>query len=251
MARTIRAAGDRIGLLSERIDPDEYGEGYYFATDVDGGTVYYSDGIATWRRATPGADAINPVGLSGSASGGRFVGATTSGAPVSGTYLVGDYIVDRGSGNIWVCTVAGSPGTWIPAGSGRELGYAEITANFTKAVAGSGQEDVTGLSINVTVGARPVYLHFWCAQISADTNPTVAIVLITDSGNTTKASSNVTVANPTTLAAGQLPVQVWRRVPDAPGSYTYKVRLNTNTGGAKPTIVAAATSPAFLRAVEA
>lgn len=46
---------------------------------------------------------------------GRFVGATSSGAPATGTFSVGDYVVDQ-TGAFWICTTAGSPGTWTKAG---------------------------------------------------------------------------------------------------------------------------------------
>ena len=52
-----------------------------------------------------------PTGLPGAASPSRYVGGTVSGAPASGTFAVGDFVVDE-SGSFWVCTVAGSPGTW-------------------------------------------------------------------------------------------------------------------------------------------
>jgi hypothetical protein len=54
-----------------------------------------------------------PVGLTGAVEATRYVGATTSGAPVAGTFVVGDLVVDRGTGDHWVCTVAGTPGTWV------------------------------------------------------------------------------------------------------------------------------------------
>ncbi len=54
-----------------------------------------------------------PVGLTGAVEATRYVGATTAGAPVTGTFAVGDLVVDRGTGDTWVCTVAGSPGTWV------------------------------------------------------------------------------------------------------------------------------------------
>lgn len=58
-----------------------------------------------------------PLGLTGATAATRYVGATTSGAPVSGTFAVGDFIVDR-SGSMWVCTTAGSPGTWTQVAGG-------------------------------------------------------------------------------------------------------------------------------------
>jgi len=51
-------------------------------------------------------------GLTGAAAVTRFVGATASGAPTSGTFAIGDWIVDQ-SGTIWICTVAGTQGTWV------------------------------------------------------------------------------------------------------------------------------------------
>ncbi len=44
----------------------------------------------------------------------RWVGATTSGAPTDTgvSYAVGDWSIDQ-SGGIWICTGAGSPGTWM------------------------------------------------------------------------------------------------------------------------------------------
>ena len=52
-----------------------------------------------------------PVGLTGATAATRYVGGTANGAPTSGTFAVGDFIVDQ-TGTIWVCTTAGTPGTW-------------------------------------------------------------------------------------------------------------------------------------------
>lgn len=192
---------------------------------------------------------LSVSGLTGAVSGARFVGATASGAPTSGTFSIGDWIVDRG-GNMWVCTVAGSPGTWVSVGSGRELGYAEITSSFTKPTAGAGAEDVTGLTISPTIGSRPAYLHFWCDFVSTDTNPATCTLQITDSSNNVQVNRSLPEASPSTAVGGAFPFELWRRINPAAGTYTYKVRINTTTGGSKPTIFAAATAAAFLRAVE-
>ena len=68
-----------------------------------------------------------PSGLTGATSASRYVGATTSGAPASGTFAVGDYVVAR-NGHIFVCTAAGSPGTWTDVGS---VGN-QVTSVFTR-----------------------------------------------------------------------------------------------------------------------
>lgn len=52
-----------------------------------------------------------PVGLTGATTAARFVGGTTGGAPVTGTFAVNDFVIDPNA-IIWVCTSAGSPGTW-------------------------------------------------------------------------------------------------------------------------------------------
>ncbi len=54
---------------------------------------------------------LSVSGLTGATAASRYVGATTSGAPATGTFAVGDYSIDQ-SGAIWICTTAGSPGTW-------------------------------------------------------------------------------------------------------------------------------------------
>jgi hypothetical protein len=56
-----------------------------------------------------------PTGLTGATAASRYVGATTGGPPASGTFAVGDHVIDQ-TGPIWVCTAAGSPGTWFPVG---------------------------------------------------------------------------------------------------------------------------------------
>jgi hypothetical protein len=53
-----------------------------------------------------------PTGLTGATAASRYVGATASGAPASGTFSVGDWVIDQ-TGLQWICTVAGSPGTWV------------------------------------------------------------------------------------------------------------------------------------------
>lgn len=55
---------------------------------------------------------IVAAALTGAVAATRYVGATTSGAPVTGTFAVGDISVDQ-TGGIYVCIVAGTPGTWI------------------------------------------------------------------------------------------------------------------------------------------
>jgi hypothetical protein len=79
---------------------------------------------------------LSASGLTGATSGGRFVGGTAAGAPTSGTFAVRDFVVDA-NGVIWVCTVAGTPGTWVnastPAGTFELVGW----SRFIPAVVGA------------------------------------------------------------------------------------------------------------------
>lgn len=52
-------------------------------------------------------------GNTGAANATRLMGATAGGAPTSGTFNLGDIVVDQ-LGALWLCTVAGTPGTWVP-----------------------------------------------------------------------------------------------------------------------------------------
>jgi hypothetical protein len=65
---------------------------------------------STLTTEIAGSD-FKPAGLTGATAASRYVGATSSGSPGSGTFALGDFVVDQ-SGKIWICTVAGSPGTW-------------------------------------------------------------------------------------------------------------------------------------------
>lgn len=56
-----------------------------------------------------------PLGLTGATGATRYVGATASGAPAAGTFAIGDFVLSRADGAIYVCLVAGTPGTWTNA----------------------------------------------------------------------------------------------------------------------------------------
>lgn len=54
--------------------------------------------------------------LAGSTNSSGYVGGTVSGAPASGAHSLGDFITDYTNGTLWVCTAAGTPGTWLKVG---------------------------------------------------------------------------------------------------------------------------------------
>lgn len=99
---------------------------------------------------------LKATGLTGATAASRYVGATASGAPASGTFAVGDFVIDQ-TGLIYVCTSAGSPGTWA-------------------SVAGSG-----ALPTGTTAGDLAVYNGTAWVRVGAGADDTV---LTADSGET-------------------------------------------------------------------
>lgn len=61
--------------------------------------------------------AVAVSGLTGSVAASRYVGATATGAPSTGAHIVGDFAIDQ-TGKIWICTVNGTPGTFVQVGAG-------------------------------------------------------------------------------------------------------------------------------------
>ena len=78
------------------------------------------------------ATALIASGLTGAVAASRYVGAVASVAPTTGTFAVGDYAIGQ-TGNIFICTSAGTPGTWVTVGSG-SAGYSTVKANNATAV---------------------------------------------------------------------------------------------------------------------
>src|SRR5438876_4137211 len=52
----------------------------------------------------------------GATAATRFVGGVATVAPTTGTFAVGDFVISQ-NGKLFVCTVAGTPGTWATVAS--------------------------------------------------------------------------------------------------------------------------------------
>lgn len=112
-------------------------------TILDGGnlgTVTDASNVANYIGQKVRAPVIGVTGLTGAALPGRFVGETASGAPASGTFVVGDFVVTRAA-ELWVCTVAGSPGTWVALGGGWNPPPIRKTADETVNNSSTRQDD--------------------------------------------------------------------------------------------------------------
>lgn len=196
-----------------------------------------------------------PIGLPGAVAPARFVGATTSGAPTTGTFQQGDYVVDQ-SGTMWVCVVAGSPGTWVDLSSGRELAYAEDKSNRT--VNSTSLTDYPGLSISFPMpsNSRPVFIEAFIPIITVNAinaTPTVFLHFATPNrvygrhGDQHTVTTRPAAYNPKV----RLPL-VGDYEPAAEETVTCKVQWNTSSGSTATSTVAtsgAVRTWPFLRAV--
>lgn len=114
-----------------------------------------SAGVASFNGRTgavvPGpADylAVQNGGLPGATNATRYVGGTVSGAPTTGAFNVGDYVIAQ-NGGMFVCTIAGSPGTWIAVGlAGAPAGKLYATAGAFSTTLGNPMTGATSQYMN-------------------------------------------------------------------------------------------------------
>ena len=74
---------------------------------------------------------VGTVGLTGATTLTRYAGGTAGGPPTSGTFKVGDLVIDSLYGINWICTTAGTPGTWKPSGRARIDTQTPVAGSFT------------------------------------------------------------------------------------------------------------------------
>lgn len=103
--------------------------------------------------------AVKVTGLVGATAASRYVGATASGAPASGTFAVGDFVIDQ-TAKVWICTAAGSPGTWTAVSGGGGGGStltptAAKTTNYTAAASDFVPCDTTSGAFTLTLPTTP------------------------------------------------------------------------------------------------
>lgn len=98
-----------------------------------------------------------PIDLTGATSATRYVGGTATGAPLTGTFAAGDYVITQ-DGTVQVCTVAGTPGTWVAVGgagsglpAGGTVGQVVVnTGSGTGSWQGPANETMAGSLVNAT-----------------------------------------------------------------------------------------------------
>jgi hypothetical protein len=109
------------------------------------------------------ASRVVATGITGATAASRHVGATTGGPPNTGTFNVGDFVLDNSNGGWWICTTAGSPGSW-DAGGGNDY--------YSNQQLASGETIIPRFGI----GTAPLwvsgtmYLTYWTACRSETVN---------------------------------------------------------------------------------
>lgn len=91
-----------------------------------------------------GSDTATPVTISnriraqltGSTATSGYVGGTTTGAPASGPHVLGDFSIAQ-DGAVWICTTAGTPGTFARAGVQLDASAGDIANLAASAAAGA------------------------------------------------------------------------------------------------------------------
>lgn len=129
-------------------------------------------------------------GLTGATVASRYVGATASGSPASGTFAVGDFVIDH-TGVVWVCTTAGTPGTWtsaaalaLPLTGGTMSGAIAMGSHkITGLTNGSGAQDAAAYG-QLPAAGGPSYLHVPVSYGTGSTfTTTSATMAAVSSGN--------------------------------------------------------------------
>lgn len=107
---------------------------------------------------------------------------------------------------------------------GIELGHTEITTDATRAA--TSYADVAGLSVTVTVGARPIAIEFDCAAaLNSSANGGIVVGVLEDGVMIGTVQTFFADANSTAPLHRRL-----RRNPSA-GAHTYKIQLKTSFAG--------------------
>lgn len=131
---------------------------------------------------------------SGSTSSSTYAGGTASGSPATGTYALGDYVIDQ-TGNIWICTTAGTPGTWMPVGGGQGIMAAPTTTTST-GTASSGTTDTIdtvlgNYQFTAVSGRRYKVIHSGLLSNTSVSGDTFAL-RIRDSGSSSTPTTSST-----------------------------------------------------------
>jgi hypothetical protein len=140
---------------------------------------------------------LSASGMSGSPAATRYAGGTTSGHPTTSTYAVGDWIVTQ-DGRMWICTTAGTPGTWQQPSPPLSFGVAGNIA----ALAASAAAGASGLVADAS------HVHPWSGLgVLSITNSWAALNTFTS--GLTVSGGTLDTANPATHPSYVIATGLW------------------------------------------
>jgi hypothetical protein len=118
----IHAAGANVRHTLSAVELEEAAAHIAGTTSVHGiadtaALLVKTGGTMTGELVVPD---LKVTGLTGTTLPTRLVGGTASGAPTAGTWQALDEITDA-TGKKFICTVAGTPGTWVQVGASLPL----------------------------------------------------------------------------------------------------------------------------------
>lgn len=201
--------------------------------------THASNALVTQDFTLAGLQSINQAfypfwavsGITGALQPSRYIGAVGTGTPGSGTFAVGDFGVVQ-TGGIIVCTVAGSPGTWVSmlprAATGLLKSVLTTGGPGITATSAPGTQ-ITGATATVNVNASRSLLIRYTGTFGASILANSALIL-TKAGT---AMTNVLVDQQ--VAAGGFANVVIETI-DVPaaGSVTYAANAYTSGGTLTP-----------------
>ena len=71
----------------------------------DSGNTPVRGMLSVWGNVGTTGDDLTP--------GARWMGNHDGGAPTAGAFQAGDFVIDKTTPALWICTVSGTPGTWV------------------------------------------------------------------------------------------------------------------------------------------
>lgn len=166
-------------------------------------------------------NALGVSGLTGSNDAPmRFTGVVTNGAPAAGTFLKNDMVYDQQLNIWWVCTSAGSPGTWAALAGSKVLlatnspsgvgsfsfnsipalaGYNHLRIEYVSRVGGTSANGVTALNLQFNGDSGTNYGHAYALVVTgagsvAATTATSSTMMTAGISANTSAGTNAAVS---------------------------------------------------------
>jgi hypothetical protein len=189
---------------------------------TDGATARANLGVPTFPLSIPNggtgaADA--PSARSGLAVPAIGNSTSIAGAPTGGAWVRGDHWLDVNN-VLWVCTAAGTPGTWMSTNRGEELAYNQITTSTVSVATGSGNQTLVVEGTSRSYDGSPVFVEFSAGAVQPPTTSGSQMVF-----NLWDAGTDIGYIADLQVSAPQLGLSVYtkRRVTPTPGTHNYRI----------------------------